>query len=527
MVKAEQPAWEWIDICNPDGTLIPPNTFAPTISPDVDDWNGWLNVDQEEDDEEEDGSTVGMDGSVETNDNDETNDNIADDTTASITSSPVSSPSQAPVAAEINTDDDDYALSSPGCSAFQNNQVYTTSLPAHVSFLYEISVDADNATATNNATNNNNATTTDNDNVPSILKELERRQVQLVGSNLIRCELFTRRLLLRRSLSSRTRQKRQLEECAHVDGIDASPDDTLLPERECTFLPPSNTNTTTTTCHVVRGRMTLYLRENSTHSEGSVDRALELLENEFDREDSPFLPGEEYGVEGLRGIRYITADDSDSEYVTKGEVPTINVGGAVEETENTSGESEEDFTSVGIALISVGAVALVSILVLATKLGRESLKNGGKDRTYAEFYEDENDLDKEWGGTIGDDNSYNDKTAESVSSNDSPNRGLAIIEGDESIYTHGTASTILRELTRSEAAARAHDIGRDEDSTVYQRPIFLKTDEGSQGMEIYTIGSTNRSIYTRNSSVERPRFENPARLKGNRREYVVDDTVEF
>ena len=42
----------------------------------------------------------------------------------------------------------------------------------------------------------------DNDNIASILMELERRQVELVGSNLIRCELFTRRLLLRRLLSS-------------------------------------------------------------------------------------------------------------------------------------------------------------------------------------------------------------------------------------------------------------------------------------------------------------------------------------
>lgn len=505
--------WEWIDICNPDGTLIPPNTYSPTVSPgEVDDWSGWLNVDvvADDDDDEIDGDNEVNDEIVEIiDDGDKTNN--AMDTTIN-TDATVSSPSDAPITVNedstendgiiITNDDDDEALSSPGCTAFQKNQVYTTSLPAVVSFLYEISVD-DATTATNST------------NVNSILQELQQRQVEFIGSELIQCELFIRR-------------RRQLQE-SQVDGISAAPDDTILDE-SCTVLPSSTTNNTT--CHVVQGQMTLYLRENSPYSsvEQSTTQALKLLMTEFNRENSPFVSEGQYGVDGVRAIRYITStSDIENGGYSKGEVPTVNVGGAIEETDNMAsknGDNNEEYTSVGIALISVGAVALVSILVLVTKLGRESMKNGGgKDRTYAEFDDDENDLDKEWGGG-GDDNSMNDRTMGSVSSNDSPTRGLAVIEGDESIYTHGTASTILRELIVSEAAARAHNIGPDEDSTMYQQPIFLKTDEESYGMEVYTINK-NRSIYTQDSRVERPRFENPAKLRGNRREYVVDDTVEF
>eukprot|EP00956_Cyclotella_meneghiniana_P030627 scaffold77778_cov54-Cyclotella_meneghiniana.AAC.3 len=513
--------WEWIDICNPDGTLIPPNTYSPTISPgEVDDWSGWLNVDVVTDDDDEiDGDdnvndeTVVIDGSDETNN--------AMDTSPTNTDATVSSPSDDPITVnEDNTendgiiitnddDDNDDALSSPGCTAFQKNQVYTTSLPAVVSFLYEISVDATTTTATTATANSTN--------VNSILQELQQSQIEFIGSKLIQCELFIRR-------------RRQLQE-SQVDGISAAPDDTILDE-SCTVLPPSTTNTT---CHVIQGQMTLYLRENSPYSsvEQSTTQALKLLMTEFNRENSPFVSNGSYGVDGVRAIRYVTStSDIENGGYSKGEVPTVNVGGAIEETDNMASknsDNNEEYTSVGIALISVGAVALVSILVLVTKLGRESMKNGGgKDRTYAEFDDDENDLDKEWGGggDGADDNSMNDKTMGSVSSNDSPTRGLAVIEGDESIYTHGTTSTILRELIVSEAAARAHNIGPDEDSTRYQQPIFLKTDEDSYGMEVYTINK-NRSIYTQDSRVERPRFENPARLRGNRREYVVDDTVEF
>jgi hypothetical protein len=250
--------------------------------------------------------------------------------------------------------------------------------------------------------------------------------------------------------------------------------------------------------------MTLYLRENSPTSsaEQSSTQALKLLMTEFNSDNSSFLADGEYGVDGLRGIKYISGNpDQDSGESTA--TTSINVGGAAEESNNIE---KKKLTLLGVSLVSIGSITLLSLfLVVATKTRR-----GETFETYNEFYDD--DLDKAWHEEPVDDHSLNDNTM-SISSNDSPK--VATVYNDD--FTEcNTTSSILRQLHAVEAA-----VSPREDESIQRRPVFLsaRDDESVEAKDV------NLSIYTYNSSVERPSFE--VMGKENRRGYVMEDTVEL
>ena len=471
--------WEWEDICDENGNVIPPNTYWPTVSPDENDGSS--------------STTVTNNGGIIETVVVDPDSLTPSPSVASTTKAPISSGFQfQPTDDGIIDDDDTTRSNSPGCDAFRENRVYTTSLPAYVSFVYELYIDS-------------------NANVTTVMEEVERQNVQMLGDNLIQCD--------DQSSSIRKNIRRHLEESL-VDGIDPSPSDAIT-EEACTAFVSDET----ATCYVISGGLTLYLRENSVHSsaEQSSTRALKLLMTEYNREDSPFVDNNndgEYAVDGLRGIRYISG--SPDQELGRGHgnnVPTVNVGAAAVSDEN---EESKSLSGVGIALVSIGSVAILSLALLAAKRSRGS----DQSETYAEFYDDQNDLDKEW----VEESSINDKTMDSISSNDSnsPHHDrVAIVcnEGD-SVVTDYNASSIIRELQASEQAAALHHI-HDEES-IRQNPIFLKTHDGEslagESVEVYDV---NRSIYTMNESLEKPTFLNLSGMVENRREYEVHDTVEF
>ena len=456
--------WVWEDICDENGNVIPPHTFWPTVSPD-----------------ENEETTNGGTSSVEV-DTDSFTPSPAAGSTSTSTKAPVSSGFQFQPTDDGIIDDDDFTRNSPGCDAFLENRVYTTALPAYVSFLYELYIDS-------------------SFDVSTVIGEVERQNLRMLGDELIRCD-------------DSVRNNRRLESL--VDGIDSSPSDTVTEEACTAFISDD-----TAICHVIRGELTLYLREDSVHSsaEQSSTKALKLLMTEYNRDDSPFVDGD-YAVDGLKGIRYISGSPDQELGMGHGNnVPTVNVGAAAVAEEN---EEPKNLSGVGIALVSIGSVAILSLALLAAKRSRVS----NQQETYAEFYDDQNDLDKEW----VEESSINDKTMESISSNDSNsphNDRVAVIcnEGD-SVVTDYNASSIIRELQASEQAAASHNV-HDEES-IRQNPVFLRTHDGEslvgESVEVYDV---NRSIYTMNESLERPTFHNLSGIVENRREYEVDDTVEF
>ncbi|KAL7485627.1 hypothetical protein ACHAW6_013579 [Cyclotella cf. meneghiniana] len=483
------------EICDENGNLIPPNTYWPTVSPAVDDDDGTDIIDTNGNDVLDlvhtDAPTASPPTAAVSDDGD------IDDNGPVPTSSPVES-GLAFQSDDIDVDDDTSRTSSPGCNAFESNQVYLTSLSARVSFLYEISVHSTY-------------------NVSAIIQQLDNNSARLVGSELIHCELMRRE-----------RAQRRLE--SNVDGIDPLPIDAAT-GAACTYF---SSNESGTSCHAIQGRMTLYLRQNAPSSSAlqSSSQALKILMQYFNMQNSPFLAdsdNDEYRVDGLIGIRYISGTPDEQIYIdNNGNGGTLNAGGASQEVKNESQEVK-NLSVLGVAMVTVGSVLLLSLLVVTAMRNK---RDGNSQETYAEFNDDENDLNKDWDRNEDDDVSH-EGTLESISSAGSPKaEPLATLYQDEdSIYTDYRSSSIVRALHASEAAAASHCIG-DDRSLSSKRPVFLSAyDETSTaGESIEHVYDPNRSIYTQNSQLSRPTFENPSELgrnMENRRKYTVDNTVEF
>ncbi|KAL3782871.1 hypothetical protein HJC23_008865 [Cyclotella cryptica] len=472
------------DICDENGNLIPPNTFWPTVSPGG-----------------EGTAAADIVDTVETGAPTVSPPTSMDDDGGVPTSSPIGS-GLAFQSDDSDADDDDDTsrTNSPGCSAFDSNQVYVTSLSARVSFVYEISTDSTY-------------------NVSSIVNQLDQKTARLVGSDLIHCELLRTRA---------RRNQRRLE--SNVDGIDPLPLD-VPTDASCTYF---NSTDASMSCTTIQGQMTLYLRQNSAESSAleSSSRALKILMQNLNMENSPFLAAsqnDQYSVDGVLGIRYISGTPDQQIYIdNNGNGDTLNAGGATEETENQAQEVK-NLSGLGIALVSVGSVLLLTLLLVATTRNK---RGGEGQETYAEFFDDDNDLDKQWDTNEDDDVSHGG-TMESSSSVGSPNAEpmARVYHEEDSIYTDCNTSTIIKELHASEAAAAAHGIG-DDRSLSPKRPIFLSAyDENSiAGESVEHLYDPNRSIYTQNSNISKPTFDNPSglgRKMENRRHYTVDNTVEL
>jgi hypothetical protein len=497
------PKEQWTDVCDENGSLVPPNTYYPTASPGNDDfflmdtagneagnnkvptkapiYSGFFFT---SDGDTDDGST---DEDI-SDGNDETDDGVTDD----------------------NGMED---RTSPGCNAFANNRVYETSIVANVNFVYEILVD-------------------DSGNgVDSILDDLEGKLVKLLGGEMIYCESV--RLL--RGVSSASSsivgasgsvsgvdgygrdgdyKNRRLE--SQVDGISSSPTDTVTTS-PCTHF----TSTASSSCHSIQGGMTLYLRENSSSSSASQSstRALKILMNEFNNNESSFMNDGEYAVNGLAGIRYISGVADEDVGVGHSNNPSTNVGGAASESKNV--EENKNLSSVGISLVVMGSALFASLLLV---VARKSRREENSADTYDEFYDEDQDLEQKWKDGDNDSNSLND-TLDSTSSHDSPTRAdrdhrlATIYNEDESV----NAFSIIRELHASEAYAASHGI-QDAASVISRKPVFVSTRD-DDSVEVY---NANQSVYTQSSILTKPTFENPAGMgRGNERRYNVDDTVEL
>eukprot|EP01082_Thalassiosira_pseudonana_P009262 g8357.t1 g8357 contig29:336166-338606(-) len=419
-----------------------------------------------------------------------------------------------PLVSDTNAGNADDSGVSPGCNALENDQVYTTDISTKVQFTYEVAID----------------TTAD---VTAVANAMEINTAKYVGQELIHCEM------VRKLEAITTTVHRKL--ASQVDGIDPSPQD-IVTENTCSYYTADNAATpANTNCYVIQGFMTLYLREDSvqtSHLESS-NAALKSLLVAFNVNDpSPFLE-----VDGGDG--------------NGGGNPDADVSGAISGNESVATDVKDPLSPLGIALISVGSVALIALALVASTKKRKQVRQ----RSYAEFDEDNaDDLDKDWAGDIDADT---DVDASSLGGTPSPSfkkTRLAHVYGEEdSVFSSGLSLTtdIIRDLHATEAAVKRYGGNVDvhhctsamcttcnnvNNSSGRDRhrggPVFVQTydDEGSeaitadQGFE-YSYNQTPTAVYTPKKDLRSPTFENPAVIgqlpERNRRVYVVDDTVEF
>jgi hypothetical protein len=211
----------------------------------------------------------------------------------------------------------------------------------------------------------------------------------------------------------------------YVDGVDPLPLDSVVRDATCEYYTLDNPAPDGTTCHVARGMMTLYLREDdpSSSSWESSSEALKAIQTAMNMGmSSPFLEGSgdsEYSVVGVRAVRYVRGVPDDGMDVFDhggsnsygGSVEGDNVDGASAEIDaaNASASSSSSLSTAGIVMISIGTIAMIGVLVGVVVTAKRR-KMGGEDEedkarwgmpspsnskatTYAEFYEDDDDLD--------------------------------------------------------------------------------------------------------------------------------------
>jgi len=306
-----------------------------------------------------------------------------------------------------NTGIRDSSAFSPGCQAWKDGEVYKTRIPATVNFVYEVAID--------NEGEEEGGTTND---VDEVTARMEEAMMNLVGRDLIKCDLL-RRL--------NTRGSRRLT----VDGIDPAPRD-IVTQKTCTYYTATNPTTPPgTTCHVVQGLMTLYLREDSAASSTmqSSSRALRTLLNAMNRDDpSPFVEqfngdnssndagdDESYRVRGVRAVHFVKGTPDEGGVLLIDNSGGSNVGdkdgidGATAGAANdgsSSSSSWDPLSPVGMSLIAIGAAGILGVALVAALGARKRRKRDSArylEGTYAEFYDDESDLDMKHHGLYGGD----------------------------------------------------------------------------------------------------------------------------
>mmetsp|Transcript_18801 Transcript_18801/g.33764 ORF Transcript_18801/g.33764 Transcript_18801/m.33764 type:complete len:641 (+) Transcript_18801:422-2344(+) len=290
-----------------------------------------------------------------------------------------------------NTAMGDALAVSPGCDAWMREEVYETSVPARVDFLYEVAID-------------------ENVDLDEVSDGLEESMARLVGRDLIKCELLDdrrRRLeggtstVLGRYYGNNHHQRHLL-----VDGIDPAPPD-IVTQRTCTYYTSDNPATPPNSyCYVVQGLMTLYLRENSSLSSTSESstKALKALLTAMNEEDpSPFAEGgDRFGVAGIKGLRYVQGtpdeggmnliDNSGGDGMSEvtGNVP--DTSGIAQALESQNSDSDvDDLSPVGIILIALGSVGIIGVALVAARSVRRQRKDPMEIEQYAEFSDGEDD----------------------------------------------------------------------------------------------------------------------------------------
>jgi len=435
-----------------------------------------------------------------------------------------------------NTAMGDALAVSPGCEALMNEEVYTTSIPARVNFVYEIALDS-------------------NFDVDEVNEDMEKNMARLVGQELIKCDSSLRRQLEGVSYHQQHNGHRHLL----VDGIDSTPPD-IVTQKTCTYYTADNPTTPSNSdCYVIQGLMTLYLRENTALSSTSQSssKALKALLTAMNKDDpSPFLEDsgdDEFSVSGVKGVRYIRGtpdeggmmliDNSGNQGV--GNVDGSSGGGggidgAKDATEDGNDDSSIDVLSpVGITLIAVGALGIIAVAFVAARNVRK--RKLPEISPYAEFYDDENDLDMKHriDGGVGGGDAMTDVDAASLN-------GTPLSKKHSRTEFYGDDDSIFLGLNTPGGETSEND------------PTFVHTREAGDGSIAMTAEHGYEFSYNRNSpappppfdedgistyqqelptytphvKLESPRYENPAEMirrspDRNGRGYYVGDTVEF
>ena len=410
----------------------------------------------------------------------------------------------------LDTNMGDQSQTSPGCETLESGGVYATDIPAAVNFEYEMVLGENDAS-----------------NVESIRDEMEKSMARLVGQELINCgdEEVVRRLEIE-SISVSGSRRRLI-----VDGVDAAPQD-IITERACEYYTQSNPETpSNSNCYFIQGLMTLYLREDNPKSSTfeSSSKALKTLLTAMNVDDPcPFVEDsgdDELSVVGVKGARYISGtpdqggltliDNSGGNYDDSG-ASGVNEG----DQGDTSSNENVIISPVGITFIVLGILGVIAVALVAARTAKKR-KESPSISPYAEFFDDENDLDMKHHGLDG------MTDVDSSSLNDSPeksgnDRGAFNYEGTED-------DSIFSGLQDTPGKANGND------------PTFVHTrnwndDVGSkftavtaeQGYEFpYGQHDLTPSRYAPKANVESPHYENPAGMSPEKRMYYVGDTVEF
>ena len=418
---------------------------------------------------------------------------------------------------------------SPGCESYLNNTVYVTSIPAAIDLEYEISID-------------------ESTEIDIVNEQMERVMAKLIGETLINCG----------QLSSdseqvgvnddgavrRARRTRSLLTSRHllVDGIDPSPKDIILTKKTCSYYTADNTDTPSNSkCYVIKSLSKLYLREDNAQSSPlhSSQQALRILLDAMNSPSpSPFLESSgdgDYSVEGVKEVRYImgTPDEGGVLLIDNSGGSGLNNGEGIDGAQEADTNSDKDgsldpLSPVGITLIVLGCVGILAIALVAGRNICKRKDNGQKKSLqYAEFYDDENDLDIKHHG-LDDDDKFTDRDASSLYGTPSPKRSRRDHREDDSIFSGLESPGNETNLDPAFIHTRTSNHNRDDGS---QSQITAEKGYEAGGMQFYPRDPFPRSKYEPKVQVESPKYENPAGMKQpperNGRVYHVGDTVEF
>ena len=346
---------------------------------------------------------------------------------------------------------------SPGCADWEKGEVYKTSLSADVVFVYEVDVNRD----------------ADADGV--VLK-LDRSLADYVGDALIDCDGTSARLRRRAAATSA------------VDGLDPSPADAAVEDGACKA---SVDRPEGTDCLVVEGRMTLYLREGEASSsalESSTDalKAVALAMDPAGGGTSPFVEGGGgYGVEGVRGIRYVsgTPDEGEGGTVSK----DFNSGGGQDggpakglaAGDGGDGAGTRALDTLEITLIAVGGLSALTLAFLVAVVVNPR-REARRASSYEEFDDDGLDL-----------KSHEDSETD-------------VDSGSGDGYSRGD--------------------GYEDSDTIFEGlDHVVEASPGAAG-EGYECPFPPPTRYEPKAGIERPRYDNPSTVTV-RRIYQEDDTV--
>lgn len=416
---------------------------------------------------------------------------------------------------------------SPGCESYLNDTVYVTSIPAAIDLEYEVSIDEFAS-------------------IDIVNERMESAMAKLIGETLINCGQLSSdsNQVADDGAIRRTRHTRSLLTSRHllVDGIDPSPQDIILTKKTCSYYTADNTDTPSNSkCYVIKSLSKLYLREDNAQSSPlhSSQQALRILLDAMNSPSpSPFLESSgdrEYSVEGVKGVRYIMGtpdeggvlliDNSGGSGLNNGE----GIDGAQEADTKSDGDGSLDpLSPVGITLIVLGCVGILAIALVAGRNIRKRKDNGQKKSLqYAEFYDDENDLDMKHHGLEDDDDKFTDRDASSLHGTPSPKRSRRDHREDDSIFSGLESPGNETTLDPAFIHTRTSNHNRDDAS---QSQITAEQGYEAGGMH-YPRDPFPRSKYEPKVQVESPKYENPAGMKQpperNGRVYHVGDTVEF